>query len=90
MDAASEIVPELTEQREVLNYTYVQKSDTPIKKRRVHNHIDDFGEGNANLEMILNTSPEYNKNIQKLFEYGENLEAVRSIIKGTNKQKGSR
>ena len=82
----SEIVLELTEQREVLNERMYKRAIRQLKKEGFIIAIDDFGEGNANLEMILNTSPNIIKISGKIIQHVENLEAVRSIIKGIAKQ----
>ena len=82
----SEIVLELTEQREILNARMYNRAIGQLKKEGFIIAIDDFGEGNANLEMILNTSPNIIKISGKIIQHVESLKAVRAIIKGIARQ----
>ena len=57
-----------------------------LKKEGFIIAIDDFGEGNSNLDIILNTSPKIIKISGKIVRHVENLKTVRSMIKGIARQ----
>ena len=82
----SDIVLELTEQREVLNPLMYNRIIKHLKKEGFIIAIDDFGEGNSNLDIILNTSPKIIKISGKIVRHVENLKTVRSMIKGIARQ----
>ncbi len=82
----SDIVLELTEQREVLNPLMYNRAIKHLKKEGFIIAIDDFGEGNSNLDIILNTSPKIIKISGKIVRHVENLKTVRSMIKGIARQ----
>jgi len=54
----STVVVELTEQREVLNHKMFLAGLHTLKDMGFRIAIDDFGEGNSNLEMVILTAPD--------------------------------
>ena len=87
------VVLELTEQREVLNPRMFTASLKSLKEMGFRIAVDDFGEGNANLEMLLHVMPDFIKISGRICRHVTKVKVVRSMITAitqTSKEEGIR
>ena len=77
---ASRVCIELTEQDEIRNYKMFHASLSRLREIGCMIAVDDVGEGNANLEIILHVNPEVLKISGKLIRHIESIPIVRSMV----------
>ena len=74
------IVVELTEQREILNQKMFSAGVYSLKEMGFRIAVDDFGEGNANLELVLHVAPDILKISGRICRFASSNKVVRSMI----------
>jgi EAL domain-containing protein (putative c-di-GMP-specific phosphodiesterase class I) len=74
------VVVELTEQREILNQKMFSAGVYSLKEMGFRIAVDDFGEGNSNLEMVLHVAPEILKISGRICRFAAKNKVVRSMI----------
>ena len=76
------IVLELTEQREILNSKRFYAAIETLKLMGFAIAIDDFGEGNANIDITIMVNPSLVKISGRIIKNCLDLDPVKTIIKG--------
>lgn len=78
----SEVVLELTEQREILNSKRFYAAIETLKFMGFMIAIDDFGEGNANIDVTIMVNPALIKISGRIIKHCLDLQPVQAIISG--------